>query len=40
MTTGEERRQALLRSAAAWNSWPPTSFTRREAEKDLTAASQ
>jgi hypothetical protein len=33
-----ERRQALLRSAAAWHSWPATSFTRREEQKDLAAA--
>jgi hypothetical protein len=30
----------LLKSAAAWHSWPATSFTRREEQKDLTAAGQ
>jgi len=37
-STGEQRRQDLLHSAAAWHSWPATSFTRREEQKDLTAA--
>jgi tetratricopeptide (TPR) repeat protein len=40
LVTGQERREAFLRSAVVWNSWPPTSFTRREAEKDLAAAKQ
>ena len=40
MTTGEERREALLHSAAAWHSWPATSFTRREEQKDIAAASR
>jgi len=35
---GQERQEALLRSAAAWHSWPATSFTRREEQKDLAAA--
>jgi eukaryotic-like serine/threonine-protein kinase len=35
---GERRRQALLRSAAAWHSWPATSYTIREEQHDLTAA--
>ncbi len=34
-TTGLERRDALLRSAAAWHSWTATSYTRREEQKDL-----
>jgi len=39
--SGEERRQALANSAAAWHSWqPPTGFTRREQQKDLAAASR
>ena len=40
MSSGEPRRQALLRSAAAWHSWPSTSFTRREEQRDLAAASR
>lgn len=40
ITTGQERREALLRSAAAWHSWPATSFTRREEQKDLAAANR
>ena len=40
ITTGPERREALLRSAAAWHSWPATSFTRREEQKDLAAANR
>jgi len=40
MTTGQERREALLRSAATWRAWPATSYTRREEQKDLAAASQ
>jgi tetratricopeptide (TPR) repeat protein len=38
ITSGAERRDALLKSAAAWHSWPATSFTRREEQKDLDAA--
>lgn len=38
LSGGEERRQALLRSAAVWHSWPATSFTRREEDKDRQAA--
>ena len=38
--TGQERREALLHSAAAWRSWPATSFTQREEQKDLAAASK
>lgn len=34
----QERRDAYLKSAAAWHSWPATSFTRREEQKDLDAA--
>jgi len=40
ITRGEERRQALLRSAAAWHSWPATSYTKREEQRDLAAAGQ
>ena len=40
ITTGEERRNALLASAAAWRAWPATSYTKREEQKDLTAANQ
>ena len=40
MSAGQERRDALLRSVATWRSWPETSFTRRELEKDLAAAAQ
>jgi hypothetical protein len=38
ISTGQQRREALLKSAAAWHSWPATSFTRREEQKDLAAA--
>jgi len=38
ISSGEERREALMHSAAAWHSWPATSFTRREEQKDLEAA--
>jgi tetratricopeptide (TPR) repeat protein len=38
LSKGQERRDALLSSAAAWHSWPATSFTMREEQKDLTAA--
>jgi len=40
ITTGKERREALLRSAANWHSWPATSYTRREEQKDLAAANR
>jgi hypothetical protein len=40
ITSGGERRDALLKSAAAWHSWPATSFTKREEQKDLDAAGQ
>ena len=40
ITTGQERREALLHSAAAWHSWPATSFTMREEQKDLAAAKE
>jgi eukaryotic-like serine/threonine-protein kinase len=40
LSTGDQRRHALLRSAEAWHAWPATSFTRREEQKDLTAASK
>ena len=33
-------RQAFQRSADTWHSWPATSFTRREEQRDLAAASQ
>jgi hypothetical protein len=38
ITSGPERRDVLLKSAAAWHSWPATSFTRREEQKDLDGA--
>ena len=40
ITTGTERREALLKSAAAWHSWPATSFSTREEQKDRAAANQ
>jgi hypothetical protein len=40
ITTGQERRDALLKSAAAWHSWPATTFTRREEQKDIAAATR
>ncbi len=40
MTTGPERRDALLHSAAAWHAWPATSYTRREEQRDLAAANR
>jgi serine/threonine protein kinase len=40
ISSGEQRRQAFLRSAAAWHSWPVTSFTQREEQRDLAAASE
>jgi tetratricopeptide (TPR) repeat protein len=39
VTTGAERRDALLRSAAAWHSWPAaTTYTTREEQSDRNAA--
>jgi tetratricopeptide (TPR) repeat protein len=38
IATGEQRRDALLRSAALWHSWPASSYTRREEQRDLAAA--
>jgi len=35
-----ERREALLSSARAWHSWPATTFTNREEQRDLEAASR
>jgi hypothetical protein len=40
ISAGSERRNAYLRSAAVWNAWPATSFTRREAQRDIDAAGQ
>ena len=40
ITSPEGRREALQRSAAAWHSWPPTSFTVREEQRDLAAVKQ
>jgi hypothetical protein len=37
---GPERRDALSQSAALWHSWPATSFTMREEQKDRAAANQ
>ena len=36
--SGAERIAAFRQSAATWRSWPQTSFTRREEQKDLDAA--
>ena len=38
ITSGSERRDALVRSARAWHSWPATTFTMREEERDRNAA--
>ena len=38
ISTGSERREALLSSARAWQSWPATTFTTREEQKDRAAA--
>jgi tetratricopeptide (TPR) repeat protein len=38
ISTGPERREALLNSARAWQSWPATTFTTREQQRDLAAA--
>jgi hypothetical protein len=35
ITTGQTRRDAFLASAAAWRSWPATSYTIPEEQKDL-----
>ena len=40
ISSGDARRRALMRSADAWHSWPGTSFTRREEERDRAAASR
>ena len=40
IATGPQRRAALLQSARAWHSWPATTFTRREEQKDLDAANR
>jgi tetratricopeptide (TPR) repeat protein len=40
MTRGQERRDALLKSAAVWHSWPATSYTKREEQKDLVEANR
>jgi tetratricopeptide (TPR) repeat protein len=40
MTSGRDRRDALLKSAAAWHAWPATSYTKREEQKDLLAANR
>jgi hypothetical protein len=40
VSSGDERRRALMLSADAWHSWPATSFTRREEQRDLAAASR
>ena len=37
---GHERRDALLKSASGWHSWPATSFTQREEQRDLAAAAK
>ena len=38
--SGDERREALLHSAAAWHAWDATTFTAREEQKDLAAANR
>jgi hypothetical protein len=38
MTTGQDRHDALLKSAGLWHAWPATTFTQREEQKDLSAA--
>ena len=38
ISKGRQRREALLHSATAWHSWPATSYTRREEQRDLAAA--
>jgi tRNA A-37 threonylcarbamoyl transferase component Bud32 len=40
ISSGDERRQALMRSADAWHAWPATSFTRRQEERDRAAANR
>jgi tetratricopeptide (TPR) repeat protein len=40
ITAGPARRDALLKSAAAWHAWPATSYTKREEQRDLDAAGQ
>jgi eukaryotic-like serine/threonine-protein kinase len=40
ISSGEERRRVLTRSASAWHSWPATSFTQREEQRDLAAATR
>jgi tetratricopeptide (TPR) repeat protein len=40
MTSGSDRRAALLESARAWHAWPATTFTAREEQKDLEAANK
>jgi tetratricopeptide (TPR) repeat protein len=40
ISTGAERRNAFLASAAAWHSWPATSFTKREEQRDIDAAAR
>jgi tetratricopeptide (TPR) repeat protein len=38
ISTGAERREALLSSARVWHSWPTTTFTARQEQKDLAEA--
>jgi eukaryotic-like serine/threonine-protein kinase len=38
ISTGPERNEALLSSARAWHSWPATTFTQREEQRDRAAA--
>jgi tetratricopeptide (TPR) repeat protein len=38
ISTGAERRESLLSSARVWHSWPATTFTTREEQKDLAEA--
>ena len=38
VSAGPQKREALLRSAAAWRSWPSTSYTQQEEQSDLAAS--
>ena len=40
ITEGALRREALLRSASAWHSWPATSYTASQEHRDLAAAAR
>jgi hypothetical protein len=40
LSSGAERKRFLLVSADAWHSWPATSYTRRQEERDRAAAAR